>query len=293
MTPDEYLYASEAALRRDEKSVEDDTRALLILLLWRFRQSLIASLPDTGIGRQLILNSLLAPLALELETYAQRFRSILLTRLEFVDEEHSRRAADYAALAMTLRDYRPRRGDALLGTARSGGRSLLALFAPDPRTGLSPFTAAHLRVIRAKLIAAVMRDDPTIEIARTVVAERVRQGFIQPINSRGTLYSALRNRDTALIANAIWEVSGQAERAVFERQAYLTARPFVQEATGAPPFASAGWRYHALLDPKTCPICRPLDGLTSPRYTGFPYVPPVHPRCRCRILPIPTPAPAN
>ena len=293
MTPDEYLYASEAALRRDEKSVEDDTRALLILLLWRFRQSLIASLPDTGIGRQLILNSLLAPLALELETYAQRFRSILLTRLEFVDEEHSRRAADYAALAMTLRDYRPRRGDTLLGTARSGGRSLLALFAPDPRTGLSPFTAAHLRVIRAKLIAAVMRDDPTIEIARTVVAERVRQGFIQPINSRGTLYSALRNRDTALIANAIWEVSGQAERAVFERQAYLTGRPFVLEATGAPAFASSGWQWHAILDPKTCPICRPLDGLTSPRYTGFPYVPPVHPRCRCRILPIPTPAPAN
>ena len=290
---EQYLYAIRAALARNEKSVEDDTRALLILLLWRFRQSLIASLPDTGIARQLILNSLLAPLALELEDYAQRFRSILLTQLEYVDEEQAYRAAEYAGLDMTLRDYRPRRGDALLSTARSGGRSLLSLFTPDPRTGLSPFSAAHLRSIRAKITAAILRGDTTIEIARMVVAERVRQGFIQPINARGTLYSALRNRDTALIANAIWEVSGQAERAVFERQAYLTSRPFVLEATGAPAFASAGWRWNAILDPKTCPICRPLNGLTSDRYTGFPYIPPVHPRCRCRILPIPTPTPAN
>jgi hypothetical protein len=287
VTPDEYLYASQAALRRNEKSVEDDTKALLLLLLWRLRQSLIASLPNTGISRQLVLEALLAPFARELQDYSAQFRSILLLQLEEVDAQHARRAAEYARLAITARDYRPRRGDDLLRTARSGGLTLLELFAPDPTTGLSPYTRAHLRAIRAKILAGLMRGDPTIEIARTIVAERTRRGYIQPINSRGTIYSALRNRDTALIANAIWEVSGYAERAVFQRKDYLTRQYPV--TPDAPAFASAGWRYHATLDPKTCPVCRPLDGLTSDRATGFPYIPPVHPRCRCRILPIPTP----
>lgn len=286
MTPDEYLYASQAALSRNEKSVEDDTKALLLLLLWRLRQSLIASLPDAGISRQLTLEALLAPFARELQDYSAQFRSILLLQLEEVDAQHARRAAEYARLAITARDYRPRRGDDLLRTARSGGLTLLELFTPDPVTGLSPYTRAHLRAIRAKILAGLMRGDTTIEIARTIVAERTRRGYIQPINSRGTIYSALRNRDTALIANAIWEVSGQAERAVFQRKDYLTRQYPV--TPDAPAFASAGWRWHAILDPKTCPICRPLDGLTSDRATGFPYIPPVHPRCRCRILPIPT-----
>lgn len=285
MTPEEYLVSSGNALRRNEKSAEDDTKALLLLLLWRLRQSLIASLPDTGISRQLTLEALLAPFARELQDYSTQFLQVLLLQLEEVDAEHARRAAEYARLAITARDYRPRRGDDLLRTTRNAGTTLLEFFTPDPRTGLSPYTAAHLRAIRAKILAGIMRGDTTIEIARTVVAERTRAGFIQPINARGTIYSALRNRDTALIANAIWEVSGYAERAVFERKAYLTRQYPV--TPDAPAFASAGWRWHAILDPKTCPICRPLDGLTRDRPSAFPYTPPVHPRCRCRILPIP------
>lgn len=285
MTPDEYLYASQTALSRNEKSVEDDTKALLLLLLWRLRQSLIASLPNAGISRQLTLEALLAPFARELQDYSNQFRNILLLQLEEVDAEHALRAAAYAGLAMTARDYRPRRGDDLLNTTRSGGQTLLKLFTPDPLTGLSPYTKGHLRAIRAKILAGLMRGDTTIEIARLIVAERTRAGYIQPINARGTIYSALRNRDTALIANAIWDVSGYAERAVFQRKAYLTRQYPVTPTS--PVFSSAGWRWHSILDPATCPICRPLDGRTSDRPTGFPYIPPVHPRCRCRILPIP------
>lgn len=285
MTPDEYLVASGNALRRNEKSVEDDTKALLLLLLWRLRQSLIASLPNTGMSRQLTLEALLAPFARELQDYSSQFLRILLLELEKVDADHARRAAEYARLAITARDYRPRRGDDLLRSTRSGGTTLLQLFTPDPTTGLSPYTKAQLRAIRAKILAGLMRGDSTIEIARTLVAERTRAGFIQPINARGTIFSALRNRDTALIANAIWEVSGYAERAVFQRKSYLTRQ--YPETPTSPVFASAGWRWYSILDPATCPICRPLDGSTSDRPTGFPYIPPVHPRCRCRILPIP------
>lgn len=287
MTPDEYMQSSFTALRKNEQRVEDDTKARLLLLLWRLRQSLLGSLPDTGISRELMLIPLLEAFALELQLYSNSFLAVLLKQLEEVDVEHSERAAAYAGLRLTRRDYRPRRGDTLLASTRSGGMTLLQKFTPDPLSTLSPYTSGHLNAIRSKIRTALLRRDPTIEIARSLVAERTTRGYIQPINARGTSYSALRNRDTALIANSIWEVSGYAERTIFERQKYLTARSAtIATIPTLPPFAAKGWRWNAILDPKTCPICGPLDGLTCQRFSDFPYIPPVHPRCRCRLLPV-------
>jgi len=287
MTPEQYLLASYTALRASEQHVADDIKARLLLLLWRLRQSLLGSLPDTGISRELILIPLLEAFALELQLYSNAFLAILLKQLEQVDVTHSERAAAYAGLTLTRRDYRPRRGDALLSTTRSGGMTLLQKFTPDPLSTLSPYTSGHLTAIRTKIQSAFLRQDPTIEIARSLVAERTIRGYIQPINARGTSYSALRNRDTALIANSIWEVSGYAERKIFERQKYLTARSAtIATIPTLPLFGSKGWQWNAVLDPKTCPICRPLDGLIRQNFNDFPYIPPVHPRCRCRLLPL-------
>jgi hypothetical protein len=284
MTPEEYLKASYTALQRSENHVADDIKARLLLLLWRLRQSLLSSLPDTGISREIIIIPLLEAFALELQLYSDAFLAILLRQLEEVDVTHSERAASYAGLRLTRRDYRPRRGNDLLSTTRSGGMTLLEKFTPDPLSTLSPYTTGHLTAIRSKIQAGLMRQDATIEIARSLVAERTTRGYIQPINARGTSYSALRNRDTALISNSVWEVSGYAERKVFERQKYLTTRS--TPPAPLPPFGAKGWEWQAILDPKTCPICRPLDGLIRQDFNDFPYIPPVHPRCRCRLLPV-------
>jgi len=284
MTENEYLLSTYSLLSKYEAQVNNDTKALLLLLLWRLRQALIASLPDKGLSRRLLLSPLLYTFGLELQAYSDLYLSILLTQLEEVDALHAERAAEYAGLRLTLRDYKPRRGEALLGSTRSGGNTLLARFTPDEKTGLSPYTNSHLNAIRGRLLGALIREDATIEIARLIVAERTRSGIVQPINARGTIYSTLRNRDTALTSNAIWEVSGVAERAVFERKKYLTTQ--YPEFEGAPIYGERGWRWNAVLDPATCPVCRPLDGLIRQRITEFPYIPPVHPRCRCRILPI-------
>jgi hypothetical protein len=278
VTPDEYLIASYAVLSKNERSVQDKIKALLLLLLWRLRQSLLSSLPSTGMSRYVIWSSLLPTLIFELRDYNNAFRTILLQELETVEREHVARASSYAGLAATLRDYKPRTGDTLLKTTRSGGRTLFALFEVNPITDTSPFMDAHLRSIRAKVETGLMREDTTIEIARTVVAERTRRGYVQPKNARGTTYSAILNRDNALIANSVWDVSGHVERAIFARQQQKTA-------TTPAPFAAGGWVWHSILDPKTCPICRPLDGRRGATQTDFPYIPPVHPRCRCRILP--------
>ena len=274
MTNEEYLAETVRALRRDEKQAEDDTKALLLLLLWRFRQALLSSLPETGPSRALIANELLRSFVPDLRDYNRQFLNILLPVLERVDRDHSKRAAAFAGYAIDGRDYKPRTGDDLLSGTRSGGQSLLTLFTPAP-TGESPYMRAHLRAVKAKIDAGIMRGDSTREIAKGIVAERTRQGFIQPRNSRGTLYSQLRNRDTALIANSIWDVSAYAEKALLPKL-----------ITPATPEASLRWRWYATLDPATCPICRPLHLTTSDKYNGFPYIPPVHPRCRCRILPV-------
>jgi len=268
-------------LERDERDVNDDLKPLLLLLLWRLRQSLIASLPNTGLSRQLILEQLLVAFELELRDYATQLRTILLRRLEQVDREAAERAAAFAGVVLTGRIYKPRIGDALLSTTRTGGTTLLALLSPAPGSGRIPFVDAHLRAIRGKILAGLLRDDSTVEIARTLVAERTVRGYIQPINARGTIYSALRNRDTALVANAVWGVSNTAQNTIFTRQQLTTA-------DSPTPFAPRGWVWNATLDPATCPVCRPLHMQRRDRITEFPYIPPVHPRCRCVILPVST-----
>ena len=280
MTNDAYIALAQRELQRSEKSLEDDTRALLLLLLWRLRQSLIASLPDTGISRPLILDSLLQPFQLELRLYNDAFLRILQTELERLDATYPQFVADYAGVRLSQWVYKPRTGPTLLSTTRTGGTNLNTFFTPRSDTGFSPFMAAHLRAIRAKILTGLLRNDTTLEIARTLVAERTRRGIIQPINARGTTYSTLRNRDTALIANSVWDVAAHIERSIFQRQQRVTRLTDT-------PFASNGWVWNAVLDPATCPICRPLHNTRSSTYTGFPYIPPVHPRCRCRILPAP------
>lgn len=280
MTPEEYLASVYTALQREEQRVNDDLKPLLLLLLWRLRQSLIASLPDTGLSRQLILEQLLVPFELELRDYATQLRTILLQALEQVDRDAAKRAAAFAGVLLTAWVYKPRTGEALLSTTRTGGTTLQTLLTPAPGTNRIPFVDAHLRAIRAKILAGLMRGDSTIEIARTLVAERTRRGFVQPINARGTTFSALRNRDTALVANAMWDVSNTAQREIFLRQQRVTA-------TTDTPFAPSGWIWNAVLDPATCPICRPLHNQRREQITQFPYIPPVHPRCRCMILPAP------
>lgn len=42
--------------------------------------------------------------------------------------------------------------------------------------------------------------------------------------------------------------------------------------------------WNAVLDAKTCPICRPLDGTSVPVGQNFTVEPPVHPNCRCNIV---------
>lgn len=280
MTNDEYLALVAREMGRSEESLKDDTRALLLLLLWRLRQSLIASLPDAGVSRPLVLNALLTTFTSELRDYNNQFLRILLAELERIDADHPARAASFSGANNTQWTYRPRRGLTLLSSTRSTGTTLSRLFGITEDNlltslgtdAVTPFMQAHLRAIKAKIMAGIMRGDPTREIARGIVAEQTRKGYIQPAMRRGTIYSQLRNRDTALIANAVWDVATTVEQSIFTRQQRITRKTDT-------PFAPNGWIWNAVLDPKTCPVCRPLHNTRRATYTDFPYIPPVHPRC--------------
>jgi hypothetical protein len=280
---EEYLRLLWLLLRESEVKLQDTTRPLLLLLLWNFRNQLLATLPDRGQSRQLQLTPLIRSLEGPLGRYNDQFREVLIRQLEIVDRRSAEEASKFAnyALPLTRRDYLPRRGDELLKTTRTAGMSLYRYFTKDQR-GISPFMRAHMKATRAKVEMGVMRGDSTMEIARSIVAERTVRGFIQPINSRGTLYALIRNRDTALIANSVWDVSGYAEREVFARQQYLTTR---KGQPASAEFIPNGWEWFATLDPQTCPICRPLHKTRYANRSDAPYQPPVHPRCRCRLLP--------
>ena len=46
------------------------------------------------------------------------------------------------------------------------------------------------------------------------------------------------------------------------------------------------WIWNAVLDPETCPICRPLSGQKREKPGQFDRLPPLHPNCRCAVLPL-------
>ncbi|MFZ9960555.1 MAG: phage minor head protein [Candidatus Limnocylindrus sp.] len=51
--------------------------------------------------------------------------------------------------------------------------------------------------------------------------------------------------------------------------------------------AESVWLWEAVLDPRTCPICRPLDGTRAASPEEFPEgPPPLHPLCRCIVVPL-------
>lgn len=125
--------------------------------------------------------------------------------------------------------------------------------------------AAELdQLVRTELL----RETPTREIADKVIKVTTRRGQPTPIIQTGSFANRILNRVKNMVSGAVWAVTNGNLQEVWK------------EAN--PP----RWRWNAVLDPATCPICAPLDNEEQDSVEAFPYQPPVHPNCRCVILPI-------
>jgi hypothetical protein len=164
--------------------------------------------------------------------------------------------------------------DDLLTGATVLNRSARDLLSPGP-TGISPITLQLERLLDTTIQIALLREIPTEKLLPSVVAVRTstgtESGILTPLIRKGTVLNAWLDRLGATTAALLWSLNTPIQQEVS------------RQADPSPTF----WRWNAILDPKTCPICIPLDGTTALTPAAFPNgAPPVHPRCRCITVPI-------
>lgn len=264
----EYILRLLIELGSVEKQVMGTIRPSLLKAMLAVR-NLVLALPDNAITRQLRWRltrpAVIPPLAI----YNDDFATALGRALSALEPEARARAASYLGIDLPSMSLRPI--PLVLSDTRVLEQTLSAMFNRANAQGVSPFMRQHVREIDRVVEAGILAQKSTEEIANDVVAKVVRATGPTYFSRAGTIFNRMRARAEAIIANAVWSVSHREEQAVWQP---LT------------PGNTSRWQWHAILDPRTCPRCAPLDGEIRDRVDDFPYRPPVHPNCRCVLTPI-------
>jgi len=129
--------------------------------------------------------------------------------------------------------------------------------------------------LERSVVGMFFTDPPAEEVAAKVIGVRTSVGRQVPVPSKGTVANNWRERVQSIVAAALWST---VQPAIDRAAAAAAQTPSVPQLLQ--------WRWNALLDPRTCPVCRPLHGRTEANPEDFPQgPPPIHPRCRCVLIP--------
>lgn len=259
---DAYLRRIGRELRALEARLNAAIRTELIRALALLRTTLTA-LPDDGLSRSLQYAALRPQLEAALVPLNDALATLLATELWLFQRQARSLALAYAG---TDDGTPPEPPAELMAQLRFLGRTLAAYF---QRHSPSAFMREILRIADRTVQRGLLDGTPTAELLQQVLPEITRRGQRLYVIRRGTVANAVRANIEALIATSVWDVFSRESNRVW------SADP-----------ATIEWLWSAVLDPRTCPVCRPLDGQRRPTPSGFGVTPPVHPHCRCAILPI-------
>jgi SPP1 gp7 family putative phage head morphogenesis protein len=272
MTPEEYIRELAAAITQQEDITDSEARDVLFELALRIYALLLAQLPDTRFERYMMWPQLRRQLLPWLFQANDTLAQLLLSRvtametlvLPTVERMFGLEAGQLKARPVTQ----------LLDETQVVGVRLSRLFTPAPVTGITPFVSQLLQLLERSVIGMLFDDPTTPQIAQKVLGVRTSAGRQVPVVSKGTVANAWRERFRSITAAVLWApVTPAAQRAAEIAQSTITTQ--VQ------------WRWNAVLDPRTCPRCRPLHGRVEDAPDAFPEgPPPLHPLCRCVLIPV-------
>lgn len=165
----------------------------------------------------------------------------------------------------------PRPIGVVLAETRVLGIGVSRLLTPSPAGAPSPFATQLVRLLERTLLPQIMRDSALDAITASILTPRTTRGRTTLLPRKGTAANAFRERFRSITAASFWA---------------LTTPTLLRYATQTG-VSITEWRWNAILDPKTCPVCRPLHNTTAPLPAAFPHgAPPLHPNCRCYALPV-------
>lgn len=270
MTDAEYIRALASALTRQEDVLDAEARDILYEFALRIYVLLLRDFPTSRFDRYRLWPQFRAQILLWLQELNDTIAPLVLSRVIGAEAQLQ---PIHAALFSTP-ELSPRPTAAVLDTTRVLGTPASELFTPSG-TGATPFALQLLRLIERSVYGLIFQEASTEEVARRVIEVRTRAGREEPVPRRGTVANAWRERLRALTAALLWALVAP------------TARRYAAEAEAG----ELRWRWNAILDPRTCVICRPLHNTTAPAPEAFPRgAPPLHPLCRCAVIPITAPS---
>ena len=263
-----WLLAVLALAQRYENRVTSEVRRTLLRSMYDFRRLVQEMSPD-GVFRvyewsqlQPQLDELFAPID---DALWDAFPDPL-----FIFQNQTTEKAREFVNNEVRRDLPWTRGE-LMATTLVAGVTLQGMLRSDRTSRLSARMARDAdKLVRTKLL----QQEPTTAIANKVMRLARRNGKAVFTSRGGTFTNQMNTRVKNLVAGAMWDVNNRAQLRVFEKTGVQL------------------WRWNATLDPRTCPVCRPLHNKLVPRPTSFVSTkygtqqPPIHPNCRCFILPV-------
>jgi hypothetical protein len=279
MTAEQYLRDLASAITQQEDLTDQQAKDILLELALRIYALLQAELPTTRFERYLAWPTLrrkAIPLVLEA---SDRIALIVFNGLIAAETQVITPVSGYFNLPAG--GITPRPVTQVLDETEVVGTRMSSMFVRSAQTGLSPFVSQLLQLLERTVLSSFMQEVNNAQLAQKIVGTRTRAGIETPVITKGTVANAWRERLKSIVAAAYWQtVASGHERATAAADAPV---PLTQE----PPRRPIAWRWIAILDPVTCPVCRPLHNTRAPTPRSFPKgPPPLHPQCRCITLPI-------
>lgn len=268
MEPNQFLREVAQIITRQEDLQDKEVRDAIYELALRVYALVLSQLPATNFERQLRWPQLRAAILPDFQRTSDLIRASLFSRVAGTNELLRSPIGSYFDIPPNA--LRLPALPEVLDRTRVLATPLSELFTPSAITGLSPFALQLLRLLERSLLPSFFKDDDTRTVASRVIGTRTVAGRQTGVATRGTVASAWRERVRGITAAALWAQLVPMQSSALE-----------QTEAGA-----QQWEWIAVLDPKTCPICRPLDGTKAFSPESFPRgAPPLHPNCRCVVIP--------
>ena len=256
-----------ALAQQTENQINGAYRLRLIESMRKIRR-LIQKMSPTGQFRALEWNRI-APEALPLlEEISASMRDAMLPEIQQLLPEVQDAAYDFSRPEETEpQEITGVTQEQLLNTLQiAGAGSLLVML--GNRRGINRLTLGMASDLHKMVVGMILAEKTTQEISDKVLKLLTSKGRVVAKINTGSFANRMWNRSKNTVAAVVWDgVSRQL------RQTFGDVVP-------------SEWIWQALLDPKTCPICRPLAGQRRPTQYGFVRLPPLHANCRCAVLPV-------
>jgi SPP1 gp7 family putative phage head morphogenesis protein len=246
-----------ALATRVERGISATVKPVLISVMLQLRRLLQQLSPD-GLFRIYEWQRLQTRAVQALLPLRETLRSVLPSALAQMEPGIREQAARFLGLPAPARQI-PRAPIELAAESTTSGKTIAEVIDQLP---------ARMAVdLDTTVRTGLLRQDSTEAIADKVIKVVTRQGVETPVIKTGSFANRMLNRVTNAVADVTWNVVNGNVMDIWG----TTNQP--------------NWIWSAVLDPKTCPICAPLDGEVRRSPAEFPVQPPVHPNCRCVILP--------